>query len=220
MNLKKALKQFGGNLIYRLKPGLAEYERLVTIPEFHALGPGDIAIDCGANLGAITSVLAAGGAEVHAFEPNPDAFRILSAKFHGLPNVHLHQQAVLNKPGVLTLYLHVNYGRNPERFSSGSSLIAEKRNVDDHNGVDVDVIDLPAFIKALGRPVRLLKIDIEGAEYVLLNALIDAGLMDSIGKIYVETHAHAIPSLQAADTALRLRIATLGLDKKIDLNWI
>ena len=175
---------------------------------------------CGANLGAITAVLAAGGAEVHAFEPNPDAFRILSAKVSNLPNVHLHQKAVLDKPGILTLYLHVNYGRNPERFSSGSSLIAEKRNVDDRSGVDVKVIDFPAFVRGLGRPVKLLKVDIEGAEYILLNALIDAGLMDRIEKVYVETHAHAIPSLKEADRLLRLRLKTLGLTEKIDLNWV
>ena len=220
MNLKKTLKQIVGNLVYWIKPGKAEFDRVVTMPEFHTLGPGDIAIDCGANLGAITFVLAAGGAEVHAFEPNPDAFRILSAKVRHLPNVHLHQKAVLDKPGILTLYLHMNYGRNPERFSSGSSLIAEKRNVDDRSGIDVEVIDFPAFIKGLGRPIKLLKIDIEGAEYVLLNALIDADLIKRIEKVYVETHAHAIPSLKDADTALRLRLKTLGLEEKIDLNWI
>lgn len=220
MSLRKTLKRLGGELIYRLKPGKAQHVREVTIPEFHTLGPGDIAIDCGANLGVITTVLAKSGAEVHAFEPNPDAFASLSSKVVGMANVHLHQQAVLDKPGTLRLYLHLNYARNPERFSQGSSLISEKRNVDETHGVDVEVIDLCAFIQGLGRPVKLLKIDVEGAEYAILHAMLDRGTIDLVEKVFVETHAHSIPSLAETDARLRQRIAELGLGGKIDLNWI
>ncbi|MFM7443241.1 MAG: FkbM family methyltransferase, partial [Tabrizicola sp.] len=35
------------------------------------LRPGDVAVDCGANRGDVTAVLAASGAVVHAFEPDP-----------------------------------------------------------------------------------------------------------------------------------------------------
>ncbi|MDZ4095744.1 MAG: FkbM family methyltransferase [Paracoccaceae bacterium] len=219
MAVKKWIKRIVGNLIYRLNPGQAERERTVVQPEFHALKPGDIAIDCGANLGAITRILAATGAEVHAFEPNPDAFAVLSEVTAGMPNVHRHQKAVLDTPGRLTLHLHVNYARNPERFSSGSSLIGEKRNVDATRGVEVEVVDLVSFIAALDRPVKLLKIDIEGAEYAILHALLDHGVIDRVEKIFVETHAHAIPSLRQTDAALRARIAKMGLDEKIDLTW-
>ena len=219
MALKKWLKKLGGDLIYRLKPGVAEFDRVVTQPEFAALRPGDIAIDCGANLGAITKILAATGAEVHAFEPNPDAFAILKKAVGSHPNVHLHPQAVLDAPGKLTLHLHMNYARNPERFSSGSSLIGEKRNVDETTGIEVEVIDLISFISDLNRPIALLKIDVEGAEYAILHALLDRGLQDRVAKIFVETHAHAIPSLRQTDAALRVRIADLGLEEKIDLNW-
>ena len=220
MGVKKSLKRWFGAVAYRLKPGRAEVARVVDIPGFHNLGPGDIAIDCGANLGVITQILAKGGAEVHAFEPNPDAFRVLTERTRAIPNVHRHQQAVLDHDDVMTLYLHVNYALNPERFSSRSSLIAEKRNVDESGGVQVAVIDLVAFIEKLGRPVKLLKVDIEGAEYALLNALIDRGVIDRIETVFVETHAHAIPSLQPVDKALRQRIADLGLGGKIDLNWL
>lgn len=220
MALKKRLKAWVGAVMYRLKPGKPELDRVVDIPAFHNLGPGDVAIDCGANLGAITRIMAKNGAEVHAFEPNPDAFRVLRARTADMPNVHCHNEAVLDHDDTLTLYLHVNYKLNPERFSSRSSLIAEKRNVDETGGVQVRVIDLVAFIERLGKPIKLLKVDIEGAEYALLNGLIDRGVMDRIEAVYVETHAHSIPSLKPVDEALRKRIADLGLGGKIDLNWI
>jgi FkbM family methyltransferase len=220
MTLKKSLKRAFGSIAYRLNPGKPEKTREVTIPLFHQLGPGDIAIDCGANLGAITKVLGAHGATVHAFEPNPDAFRVLTEQTAAMPNVHRHNQAVLDRPGEMTLYLHLNYALNPERFSSRSSLIAEKRNVDEAGGVKVKVIDLVDFILRLDRPVKLLKVDIEGAEYDLLNGLIDRGAMDRVEAVFVETHAHSIPSLVPVDRALRARIEKLGLGGKIDLNWI
>lgn len=219
MSLRKTLKRWLGEVSYRLRPGQAEYSRALPQAEFQALGPGDLVIDCGANLGAVTLFAAARGAEVHAFEPNPDAFAILSRRTSGMAGVHLHPQAVLDAPGLLPLYLHLNYARNPERFSSGSSLLAEKRNVDEGQAVEVPVIDLAAFIAGLGRPVTLLKLDIEGAEYKVLNALIDRGVMGQIGKVFVETHAGSIPALTEADAALRARIAAEGLGEKIDLNW-
>src|SRR3546814_4183293 len=46
------------------------------------LRPGDIAIDCGANVGRFTRPIAEGGATVHAFEPNPDAFAELRSEEH------------------------------------------------------------------------------------------------------------------------------------------
>lgn len=220
MALKKTLKRWFGAVAYRVKPGKAEQSRNVTEPEFHALGPGDIAIDCGANLGVITAIMAKNGAEVHAFEPNPDAFRVLTERTARMPNVHRHQQAVLDRADTMTLFLHVNYGLNPERFSSRSSLIGEKRNVDDRRGVKVEVIDVVDFIEKLGRPVKLMKIDVEGAEYDILNAMIDRGVIDHVDKVFVETHAHSIPSLKPVDAALRQRIAERGLAGKIDLNWL
>lgn len=219
MTIRKTLKRLGGEVAYRLRPGRALHDRQVGEPAFHALGPGDIGIDCGANLGAITRVMAAGGAEIHAFEPNPVAFDALARATAGLPNVRLHRQAVLDAPGRMPLHLHLNDARNPARFSASSSLMPDKRNVDPAQGIEVEVIDLPAFIEALGRPVALLKIDVEGAEYAILHALIDRGTIHRIGRVFVETHAHAIPRLRDTDAALRQRIAALGLAEKIDLTW-
>ena len=45
------------------------------------LREGDLVMDCGANLGVVTEVLAATPAEVMAFEPDPWAFSKLQKKF-------------------------------------------------------------------------------------------------------------------------------------------
>jgi FkbM family methyltransferase len=220
MSLRKRMKQLLGNVVYRFNPGRVSQVRDVAIPAFHDLGPGDLAIDCGANRGLIARILGANGAEVHAFEPNPDAYAALVDAVRDLPNVHCHNAAVLDRPGRMTLFLHLNYDRNPERFSEGSTLIAEKRNVDESRGVEVEVVDLVQFVLDLGRPVQLLKVDIEGAEYDLLEGMIARGALERVEKVFVETHARAIASLVPRDQALRARIAELGLGDKIDMNWV
>ena len=93
-------------------------------------------------------------------------------------------------------------------------------NVSEGGGVEVEVIDLAACIEALGRPVKVPKIDVESADYRILNRLIASGVIEQVERVFVEAHAHAIPSRYEVDAALRWRIADLGLGRKIDLNWI
>lgn len=221
MNFPKRLKRLFGEVFYRIRPkGASSVGKVRHHPAFAALGVGDIVIDCGANVGLVTEVMAAHGATVHAFEPNPDAFAALQRRFTNAENVILYPQAVFDKAGSMRLHLHLNYHLQPERFSQGSSLLADKRNVAADGGVEVAVIDFAAFVLSLPGPVKVLKMDIEGAEYAVLNRLIDTGAIDRIETILVETHAGSIPSLREADSALRQRIAAAGLGGKIDLGWI
>ena len=108
---------------------------------------------------------------MHAFEPNPDAYRKLAEVTSGYPNVVLHQAAVTTEPGDVQLYLHKYADDDPEYWSSGSSLLAEKSNVREDNAVTVEGIHLAAFIKQLGKPVKLLKMDIEGSEFDVISTL-------------------------------------------------
>ena len=63
------------------------------------LTKGDIAIDCGANVGKFTVMMARNGATVHAFEPNPAAFAELRRNTAEFANVQLHATAITTSPG-------------------------------------------------------------------------------------------------------------------------
>ena len=180
--------------------------------------PGDIAIDCGANLGDVTVPLAEKGATVHAFEPNPHAFRVLQKRTARFPNVHCHNQGVLDRPDKLRLYLHKRAADNQVKWANGSSLLAFKANVNAGTSVEVEVIDLAAFIAKLDGPIKLLKLDVEGVECPILNKLIDTGCAARIERIPVETHDRKIPELRAETDVLHRRIAEAGLTH-IELDW-
>jgi FkbM family methyltransferase len=147
-----------------------------------------VAIDCGANLGLYTVRLASSGATVHAFEPNPYAFAELTRATAQFDNVELHPAAVTTEPGQVELYLHKWTNDDPVYWSSSSSLLVEKSNVRAEHSVSVEGINLTQFIKDLGQPVKLFKMDVEGSEIGLLNQLLDEGLHNTIEQAFLEVH--------------------------------
>ncbi len=189
-----------------------KYKALDDLFQEHVaqLTPDDVAIDCGANRGLYTVRLAESGAKVHAFEPNPDAFGELERVTRRFDNVELHQAAVTTSAGPVELYLHKWAEDDPVYWSTSSSLLAEKSNVRRTKAVTVEGIQLTRFIKELGQPVKLLKMDVEGAEVGLLNQLLDEGLQDSVGHAFVEVHDRRVPSLVEPTRRLRERLDSLG----------
>lgn len=155
---------------------------------------------------------------MYAFEPNPHAFEVLQRRFAGRPNVVCLNQAVLDRPGRVRLYLHQRAREDQVHWSQGSSLLEIKGNIDRGNHVEVEAVDLAEFIRGLGAPVDILKIDVEGVECRLLTRLIESGLAAGIKRIFVETHEQKIPALRAEVEALRRLIARRGL-ANIDLDW-
>jgi len=180
--------------------------------------PGEIAIDCGANVGDITEILARRGATVYAFEPNPDAYARLRQRFAGSPNVECIQAGVSTADEKQKLFMHEEAGKDPVFWSTGSSVLEFKSNVSTDNYVEAEFIDLARFILGLGKPVRIVKMDIEGAECQVINHLIDTGAVKQIRHLFVETHDHRIPELREPTDALRKRVADEILNQ-VDLTW-
>jgi FkbM family methyltransferase len=183
------------------------------------LQAGDVAIDCGANVGEVTARLAATGATVYAFEPNPHAFLRLAKRFRSHPKVHCLEKAVLDRGGKIPLFLHTNAAADQIKWSAGSSTLAFKSNVNPKNFVEVEAVDLAEFVLQLERPVRLIKLDVEGVECRIINRLLDSGAINRVGLLLVETHERKIPELREEMSVLRARISA---EKRtnIHLDWI
>lgn len=178
----------------------------------------DVCIDCGANIGKITEIMSYAGATVYAFEPNPFAFKVLSGRFEGSENIHCINKGVLDHPDKMKLFLHENAEEDQITWSTGSSLLVNKPNVDINNYIDVEIIDLIQFIIDLNVPIKVLKLDVEGVEYPIINKIIDSGLIDNIQYIFVETHEDKIPELRKIAEETRKRIQIEGI-QNIYLDW-
>jgi FkbM family methyltransferase len=195
------------------------YERFLYFKlENKRLPTSAVVIDCGANIGKFTNVFAKKGVSVFAFEPNEYAFEVLKMKFQQMENVNLFQKAVWICEDKLPLFLHVNSSDDHVKWSTGSSLVSEKENVDNNKYKLTDTIDLSSFIKKLERRVSILKIDIEGAEIEVLNKLIDDKTYELCDEIYVETHPQIKGKRELLDQLIK-RIRALDI-KNIRLDWI
>lgn len=183
------------------------------------LRPGDVVIDCGANVGEVTAKLAATGAAVHAFEPDPYTFGVLTEAVGHLPNVTLHNAAVGVADGAALLMRGVNFAANPKAASVKSSLVAGGRGMEAAGAVEVPVIDFPAFLRGIG-PVAFLKMDIEGAELDLLEAMEREGLFDDVRLTVAETHEKKFKDLRPRFDALRARLSEAYPVTKVNLDWI
>jgi FkbM family methyltransferase len=144
---------------------VGDLDRKVSRLIAHLVRPGDTVMDVGANLGLVTLQLAAlvgSDGLVHAFEPNPAMFELLTQTLerNAARNVRLHTYALGLETGRLPLMF-------PEGHAGLGSLISDARP--GWRRVEVDVRPLSEVVAELGvGPVRLLKIDVEGFEAEVL----------------------------------------------------
>lgn len=181
------------------------------------LPEGALAIDCGANVGDVTAFLLSNGLEVIAFEPDPAALDVLCARFPTSPRLTIEAKAVGAKPGRASFY----QTRSASSGEIGDTIASSLMRRDVHMSApvsEVEIVDLVAYVKALPEPVRLLKLDIEGYEAEVLEAILEARLDRRIDLILVETHEHFSEELSRRLGAIRDRMAAERIDN-ICLGW-
>jgi FkbM family methyltransferase len=219
--VRAAFRRIAPNTIVRY----VEHRRfLASLPPhirsvIETIRPGDVCIDCGANIGVVARALARYGASVYAFEPDPYAFAQLLKNMRPNENVRCINSAVgIGANDRIKLYFHKQLVEDPIKYSQGSSVMANKPNVGGES-IEVDVINLSDFIKDRGR-VKLLKIDIEGYETVVVPHLVASRALDCVDHVYVETHDHKWPDLRIPSELMREVVRGSPYSGKIHLDWV
>jgi FkbM family methyltransferase len=135
------------------------------------LSPGDVCVDIGANVGydtLLASKLVGPQGTVIAIEASPKIFDLLSRNIRenrGTGNIRLVQKAVSDGPGVSNLYSGPpgNRGRTTTLHTKGFTL-----------ETTVEALALDQILTTAERSrLRLIKLDIEGAEAPVLRRLLD-----------------------------------------------
>ncbi|MGI1662803.1 FkbM family methyltransferase [Palleronia sp. KMU-117] len=180
---------------------------------------GMVAIDLGANIGEYSQKLAKSAGRVYAFEPDPWALEQLRANTRHLSNVEIIEAAAGPRPGKVRLYRHPGFEDDPILNSQSSSIMETKNNISTDDYFEVEQVDVIQFIRDLDEPVGILKVDIEGAEVDLFEALFDQpDVLNKIHFIFAETHETKIPGHEPRVAALRERAKRIARPE-IDLNW-
>lgn len=188
-----------------------------SYPRINELGPQDLVIDCGANIGDISSAYLQKGCKVIAFEPNPHCIAFIRKRFGKKNNLILENKALSEKTGVSRLFCHqLQEGID---FSSGSSLEQEKGNINTGNYFEVETIKLSEYIARMNQKISLLKIDIECHEDIVLYDLITNNSFEQIDFAVVEVHDDKYEFMVPRIKQLKQVIAKNNLQDKIDLTW-
>jgi len=137
---------------------------------------GDLVMDIGANIGYFTLIMAKGikeNGKVFSFEPEPKNFELLkkNVEINNYSNVILEKKAIGNKTGIAKLYLA---DRKNNIFHSGMHRIFRSDLVSQiSNPVSINIIKLDDYLQDLKsiKKIRLIKIDVEGAEFDVLKGM-------------------------------------------------
>jgi FkbM family methyltransferase len=129
------------------------------------LRPGDVVLDVGANIGLMTlhaAHLVGKSGEVFCFEPMPDILEqlSLSVELNDVPQVRICPFALGARPTILPIYGHPEINRG-----SSSFVHYEERTP----AAVAQVVKLDDFVaENIHKPIRLIKIDVEGWELEVL----------------------------------------------------
>jgi len=183
-----SLVDHGSYLHYVAVGGLHPLQRRLYVD---AVEPGSVVVDCGAHIG-VHAVLAGRrtgpGGRVFAIEPAPPNLGPLRANVaaNGLAeNVDVIDGAASDSSGTETIYLHT------ELDQSGMTLVAERFR----EAVEVRRVVLDEVLD--GRRVDVLKVDVEGAEALVLDGLRETLERSRGAAAFIECHP---PKLAEAGT--------------------
>lgn len=221
MKIRILLRKYFPNLYSQLRNKYLETKVLPKefIQHVRRLRSSDIAIDLGANIGAISEYLARSGCRVYAFEPNSAAFSELERIAEKYDNIDARKQVAGIANTTQKLFLHENSVGAADHLTQSSSLLANKPNVSQKNFELVDSINFSDFVFSLYQNIELMKIDIEGYELELINNLIDTGAIHKINFIYLETHEQQFTELLQPTIKLKERLRNEGLENRVFYEW-
>lgn len=150
-----------------------------------------IFIDCGANLGQSIDNFIKHWPDwqdytILSFEANPNLASEFD-RFKTIENIKFENSAVWIYDGVLDFYLASN-------GNAGSSIIKNKiTGCLDTSPTQVKCVDLDRIIRQFSiNDYIILKIDVEGAEYELLDYLLHKNTFEFINQLFIEFHTKKV----------------------------
>ncbi|MCP4537785.1 MAG: FkbM family methyltransferase [Chloroflexi bacterium] len=148
-------------------------------------------VDVGAHLGETVrrfyrEVPDAREYEIYCFEPDMKTFEKLDENVGHIDNVHLINAAAYTDGGMTTFFP----GRANDN-EGGTSLAGKLTGAVDYGRpAMVECVDFSRWLKANKGDYTIVKMNIEGGEYDLMEKLLDDDMADSIDRLYVQLHAH------------------------------
>lgn len=171
-----------------------DYEPQLNPWMIGTLRPGDVAVDVGANIGFYTVHFAArvgAGGHVHAFECNPELLELLR---DSIEINYLEKQCTVYPVAVTDYDGDATFSQPSKHLGSGSLLGGQLPN-DSWTNLIVPATTLDSVFTGKEPPVRLLHIDTESSEPLVITG----------GRAFIERHRDMIIVLEVLGENFRNR---------------
>ncbi len=174
---------------------------------------GDLVLDIGANIGLVSSHLLRLGYVVHAYEPDARCAEFLRRRFFRIDpsRFHLHPVAVSDFDGTAAWH-------RGTRTTESSSILDGKPGTETTGALEVTVRSVTSVLESAGY-ASLILMDIEGAEYRVLEQMLTAKNLVRFGLCIAESHARKMPALEAEHGRIVEKIKRLELGERVLLDW-
>ena len=170
-----------------------------------------IVLDLGANIGNFSHACVNLGFTVIAVEPHPQALNYLQQRMKKEESVQILAAGVSDMPGTCTLYTHSDHENDPITTSISASIIGEKFQAKG-TSFEIKLVSFDSLFENIPS-FDLVKIDIEGAEMLLVDSIIKNAA--AIKRLLIETHERFM--LETND-AKEYKSAMLKLNNFIESN--
>ena len=179
-----------------------------------------IFIDLGAHLGESVirfykDVVDAVEYKIYAFEPNPALTSQLQQNLKDYSNVEIISKAVSDRDGTVELYL------GSMNDADGSTLVLSKHtgNINYGKPIEVCSINFSKWLQSIikSQDYVFLKINIEGGEYIVMENLMQSGILNQISRIHLILHAHKIGGDIFKTTAADIEFKFLSICRSLGI---
>lgn len=171
--------------------------------KFCNISKGDIVVDIGASLGFFSLYAYYQGCKIsYSFEPIKKLYDAISKQLKNISTLDLENKAVDNFTGKAKIYI-------PKQESIGSSLYDPSKKYNKPQTTEIcDVISFMEMVKEKKiEKIDFLKLDCEGSEYNIIEAIPDEYLKNNIRKIAIEFHNNSGQLKKTLD-----RLESLGFE--------
>ena len=161
---------------------------------------GDLFVDIGANQGVYSLGLRKNFRHVIAFEPNPSTLQILLEKTKSMRNITIKELALSDHEGTTQFYPNTDNGMGAADtilpvFHYRPDHPVDGRPLDDtYVGKDPIWVKTSTYDRTIRTVAALVKIDVEGAEFLVLQGMTDALEHGRIKRIMIELHDKTMKS--------------------------
>lgn len=147
-----------------------------------------------------------GFSRIYCLEPMPRQFEVLVQKYSHLENVELLEYGLSDRTGEAIIY--------GDNSIMEASMYADKRDADSSFETVCKFIEASEFVRGLNTDDEIImKLNCEGAETIILQNLIDSGVIWDLDNVMIDFDVRKIPSMAWSEAHIMAELKRIGFLK-------